>query len=296
MSNKISDMITDDKIIISLEESSWPAQPSNPSQIWDKKWLSGGMPQIGKIPTFSFDRIKELSDIENVASCDAFFYCSGANEIKNEVTSFLFEFKDTNSTHILKEYVANTNSDKNYQKSINRKINDSAHILKTIEFAGISGQELLKRTHIIIVYKDDIKGALEMSSKLGKKPYMKGKKRANGASINTTLEIFAKMESPKEKIKNSFDNSAKSNGYRRKELSKDDKKYIQNKLSNVSKSAGFQQYEMKKKENTYATVLNRDEFKKIFEKSWCEIFLNWNWGPYENEINKRRLELVGDDQ
>ena len=104
------------------------------------------------------------------------------------------------------------------------------------------------------------------------------------------------MESPKEKIKNSFDNSAKSNGYRRKELSKDDKKYIQNKLSNVSKSAGFQQYEMKKKENTYATVLNRDEFKKIFEKSWCEIFLNWNWGPYENEINKRRLELVGDDQ
>ena len=49
-----------------------------------------------------------------------------------------------------------------------------------------------------------------MSSKLGKKPYMKGKKRANGASINTTLEIFAKMESPKEKIKNSFDNSAKS--------------------------------------------------------------------------------------
>ena len=42
MSNKISDMITDDKIIISLEESSWPAQPSNPSQIWDKKWLSGG--------------------------------------------------------------------------------------------------------------------------------------------------------------------------------------------------------------------------------------------------------------
>lgn len=73
MSNKISDMITDDKIIISLEESSWPAQPSNPSQIWDKKWLSGGMPQIGKIPTFSFDRIKELSDIENVASCDAFF-------------------------------------------------------------------------------------------------------------------------------------------------------------------------------------------------------------------------------
>lgn len=100
------------------------------------------------------------------------------------------------------------------------------------------------------------------------------------------------MESPKRKIQNSFGNSAKNNGYKKKELSRDDKKQISNKLSKTSQSVEFQNYQMKKKENSYATVLNREEFRKLFLKGWSEVFMKWNWGSYEEQMNNRYEQVL----
>lgn len=284
MSDKVSDMLEEEGVVVSLEQASWPAEPTNRSTIWDKNWLLEKEPMICNILTLSFDRMKELCSIEDITSFDAFFY-NGGNGVEDK-TSFLFEFKDTDSETIINKYLTDKTSDKKYKDSINRKIRDSAQILRTIEFYGINGEELIAQTHVVIVYKEDRRGPVRAKKERKEaKPVRGGKRRATGASTYSPFqEALGTMQNPKKIMEESFGKEAKEEGFTKE---KDKLHQMRVNLNRTSQNAGYKEYELKKKSKGYVTVLNRDEFAKVFQNGWNETFLNWNWGDYSEYFNGR---------
>lgn len=288
MSDKVIDMLEEEGVVVSLEQASWPAEPTDRSKIWDKNWLSEKEPMIREILTLSFDRMKELCSIEDITSFDAFFY-NGGNGVEDK-TSFLFEFKDTDSKNIINKFLADKTSDKKYKDSINRKIRDSAKILQKIEFYGINGEELIAQTHVVIVYREDRKGPVRAKKKLkDAKPVRGEKRRATGASTYSPFqEMLGTMQNPKEIMEESFGKDAKDKGFM---INKADLHQMQVNLGRTSQSVGYKEYELKKKSKGYVTVLNRDEFAKVFQQGRGMTFLNWNWGDYSGYFKlERKLE------
>lgn len=286
---KLEDMLRKNSgIIVSLYEASFPAKPTEPNKEWDKDWLSQEVSEIETIFTFSFDRIKELSGIDNITSCDAFFCIvkQKENTAEEQNANFLFEFKNTTSTVIVDKYLAEKTTDKNYIDSINRKIKDSAQILKKLDFDETDGKDVVGHTHVVIVYREDIKGASNMRRTTIEKPTRGAKKRAKGATRYNLFDGLENMENPKQQIINSLNQSAENVGYEKRQLTQDELKNMKNKLSNTSQRAGFQNYEMQKKRKGYVTVLNRKEFAKIFNERWNEVFKNWDWGIYKEYFEK----------
>lgn len=254
MSDKVNDMLEEEGAIVSLEQASWPAKPTDPHKIWEKNWLSEKEPTICKISTLSFDRIKELCSIEDITSFDAFFYNGGGDA--EDKTSFLFEFKDTDSETIINKYLADKTGDKNYKDSINRKIKESAQILRTVEFYGINGEELISQTHIVIVYKEDRKGPVRTNRirKEMKPPVRGGKKRATGASKYSPFpEMLGTMQTPKKMMEESLGKEAEEKGFA---IEKDKLHQMRVNLNRTSQNVGYKEFELKRKSKGYVTVLN----------------------------------------
>lgn len=108
------------------------------------KWLFSIDDTDGKIPTISFDVLKEYCNIDGKESCDAFFYYFGGEKL-----SLLIEFKNTSRDKIEKEFLNISHKD-----CIIDKIKDSSEIItSTLKFEGRhTGIELISNTHIVIVY------------------------------------------------------------------------------------------------------------------------------------------------
>lgn len=274
--NNILDMLKCNKdMIATLDKlSATSKQDENVEQ-----WLSDGCDAIKNISAFSFDRIKELLYGSEVTSCDALFY-SGDESTLN----YLIEFKKTNLIG-LKEFCEYEDSNKKSDESINRKIRDSAKVLKSCIFDDVrDGIGMVNSTHIVVVYAEDGKIPVYMdvkNKKENKKKFKDKRERKTAVISEVPMAIFLQSsisgkKNTIDKIKNNLGDDAQKNSFSSSSAKKEKDKLVQM-LSTTAKNT---HYSIGKK--NYVTLLNKKEFQKVIRKrlDQNEKFV-WDWGKFK---------------
>lgn len=274
--NNILDMLKCNKdMIATLDKLSATSKPDENVE----QWLSDGCDAIKNISAFSFDRIKELLYGSEVTSCDALFY-SGDESTLN----YLIEFKKTNLIG-LKEFCEYENSNKKSDESINRKIRDSAKVLKSCIFDDVrDGIGMVNSTHIVVVYAEDGKIPVYMdvkNKKDNKKRFKNNRGRKSAVISEVPMAIFLQSsisgkKNTIDKIKNNLGDDAQKNSFSSSSAKKEKDKLVQM-LSTTAKNT---HYSIGKK--NYVTLLNKKEFQKVIRKrlDQNEKFV-WDWGKFK---------------
>lgn len=274
--NNILDMLKCNKdMIATLDKLSATSKPDENVE----QWLSDGCDAIKNISAFSFDRIKELLYGSEVTSCDALFY-SGDESTLN----YLIEFKKTNLIG-LKEFCEYEDSNKKSDESINRKIRDSAKVLKSCIFDDVrDGIGMVNSTHIVVVYAEDGKIPVYMdvkNKKENKKKFKDKRERKTAVISEVPMAIFLQSsisgkKNTIDKIKNNLGDDAQKNSFSSSSAKKEKDKLVQM-LSTTAKNT---HYSIGKK--NYVTLLNKKEFQKVIRKrlDQNEKFV-WDWGKFK---------------
>ena len=268
MNNILAMIKNKEKIIRSLEEMSAPSKFNITQE--EVEWLSSDCPEIKTIYAFSFDKIKELQYGSGLSSCDTLFYTSKESEKLN----YLIEFKRTDLNR-LKKYCVNDKSSNKYKDSINRKIQDSATVLKNTVFDDErDGQVMVSSTHIVVVYAEDGKGPVYMEkpdkSCYKRKDIKSKKKSAIYYNMPDMAFMLESSISPKNYVEKSISKSAQ-------EYKFSSKKEKSNLIQNLSVTAKKFKYSEDKSSNTgYVTLLNKNEFIQEVRSKLKE----WDWGKF----------------
>lgn len=225
----------------------------------ENEWMREDCAECESIGVISFDKVKEMINAD-LPSCDGFFYNGSANP---EKVSVLLEFKDVNKSKLL-DYIKSDGND-----SIYAKLRCSAEILKNnIEFeGGFTGEELIKHTHVIIVYGDKADTVSNVQLGFGKKQVIqKNKNGRQSKAIITKHEITRKED---KQILNNFKKKVK-----KLEFASCEKGYFGIPISepDADKQNGA------KKTYSY-TLFTKKNFQDVIAKE--NFFDGWNWGVYQ---------------
>lgn len=275
--NNILEILKNNKDIIATLDELSATSELNKS---DRQWLSDGCDVIKNISAFSLDRIKEVLFGSELTSCDALFY-SGNDSILN----YMIEFKKTNLMG-LKEFCEYDNSNKKNDNSINRKIRDSAKVLKNCVFDDImAGIEMVKRTHVVIVYAEDGKIPVYMNVRKSKDNKRRSKdNRARKAAVISNVPMADFLQSSVSGKKNAIDgiksnlgDDAQKSNFSSSSVKKEKDTLVQM-LSSTAKNT---HYSIGNK--NFVTLLNRNEFQKEIKRMLDENekFV-WDWGKFKN--------------
>lgn len=277
MNNNILDMLKCNKdMIATLDKLSATSKLDENGE----QWLSDGCDAIKNISAFSFDRIKELLYGSEMTSCDALFYSGNESTL-----NYLIEFKKTNLIG-LKEFCEYENSNKKSDDSINRKIRDSAKVLKSCIFDDIrDGIGMVSSTHIVVVYAEDGKIPVYMdvkNRKDNKKRFKNNRGRKSAVISEVPMADFLQSsisgkKSTIDKIKNNLGDDAQKNSFSSSSAKKEKDQLVQM-LSSTAKNT---HYSPGKK--NYVTLLNKKEFQKVIKNRLDEnAKFIWDWGKFNS--------------
>lgn len=233
------------------------------------EWLRAGCTECENVGVISFDKVKERIN-PAFQSFDGFFY--NASKENPEELSILVEFKDVNRSKLI-DYINSSENDSMYDK-----LKCSAQILNNnIKFeGGRSGANLIKHTHVVIVYGE--KADMVSDVKLGfgrKQTVSKNKKGRQVRAIQIKAEKSRKDD---KQILNEFKKSIEKLGF-----ASCRKGYFGVPVSDPDAD------KQKRSEKTYSyTLLSKKDFQDVIAKE--KFFNGWNWGVYQGYFNQSILK------
>lgn len=228
----------------------------------ENEWLKDICPKCTETGAISLDRLKmEISP--DARSCDGFLYDAGSGV---NGMSILFEMKNVNRSKMI-EFIASREKD-----SIWEKVKDSIALLqREIEFSGgLTGEDLLKRTHLLLIYGGKADTVSEATLGIGKKQAVKRNdkgRQMRAASLSSGFQKKYTSKKSEEDIFRRFHEKLRKKGLASCEKgffgipAKDPKWEKQN----GRKLLGF-------------TMLSKEDLCQVIEE--VGFFEHWNWGNY----------------